>query len=151
MKIAVGADHAGYLLKNTVRDRLAETGHIVSDFGTNTADSVDYPDYARRVCEEVTDGRADAGILFCGTGVGISIAANKVHGIRAAACSEPYSARQSREHNHSNVLCLGGWTVGPGLAMDIVSTWLGAEFSQGERHLRRIAKITTMDNRRSGQ
>ncbi|WP_376791390.1 ribose 5-phosphate isomerase B [Thermoflexus sp.] len=140
MRIAIGADHAGYALKETLAAYLRERGIEVIDFGTHGPDSVDYPDYARPVAEVVARGEADFGVLICGTGIGMSITANKVPGIRAAAVSDVYSARMSRAHNNANILCLGGRVVGPGLAIEILETWLRTPF-EGGRHQRRLEKI----------
>ncbi|MFN3930053.1 MAG: ribose 5-phosphate isomerase B [Thermoflexus sp.] len=144
MRIAIGADHAGYTLKETLVAYLRERGIEVMDFGTHGPDSVDYPDYARPVAEAVARGEADFGVLICGTGVGMSITANKVPGIRAAAVSDVYSARMSRAHNDANILCLGGRVVGPGLAIEILETWLRTPF-EGGRHQRRIEKIRQIE------
>ncbi|AUS98401.1 ribose 5-phosphate isomerase B [Clostridium thermosuccinogenes] len=146
MIIAVGSDHAGYGLKTEIIDHLKQNGYEVLDFGTCDCNSVDYPDYGLSVAEAVKDGRCEKGIIICGTGIGISIAANKVPGIRAAVCSDTYSARMSREHNNANVLSIGARVVGPGLALDIVDTWLKAEF-QGGKHQNRINKITQIEKK----
>jgi len=143
--IALGSDHGGYELKEIIKKHLTERGYCVKDFGVNSPDSVDYPDIAYPVCMSVINGECDKGILICGTGIGISIAANKIRGIRAALCCDCFSARMSREHNDANVLALGGRVVGAGLAVEIVETWLNAEF-QGGRHQRRIDKIHAMEN-----
>ena len=144
MRIAIGSDHAGYRLKRELGRFLAERGLIVDDLGNHDDESTDYPDYARAVGEAVARGAADLGLLVCGTGIGMAITANKVAGIRAAVCSDTYSARMSREHNDANVLCLGGRVVGVGLAEDIVRVWLEASF-QGGRHVRRVEKIKALD------
>ncbi len=144
MRIAIGADHAGYALKETLVAYMRERGLEVLDFGTHSSDSVDYPDYARAVAEAVARGDADFGVLICGTGVGMSIAANKVPGIRAAAVSDVYSARMSRAHNDANILCMGGRVVGPGLAIEILETWLRTPF-EGGRHARRLEKIRQLE------
>jgi ribose 5-phosphate isomerase B len=140
MRIAVAADHAGFELKNEIVSFLRMEGHDVQDLGTYSADSVDYPDYARLVVRELLTGRSDYGILICGTGIGMSIAANRHPGIRAALCTDPFMARISREHNDANVLCLGGRVIGVGLALDIVNAWINASFAGG-RHARRVEKI----------
>lgn len=140
MKIALGADHGGYELKETVKKFLSEKGYEVEDVGTYGSESVDYPDYAQKAVEAILEKRADAGILICGSGIGISIAANRFKGIRAALCSEPYSAKLSRQHNNANVLCMGGRLVGDNMAIEIVETWLNTEF-EGGRHQRRIDKL----------
>src|SRR2546421_9497365 len=137
MKVAIGSDHAGFHLKNRLRDLLRAEGHEVLDVGTNSPESSDYPDFAARVGAEIMSGAAERGVLVCGTGVGMSIAANKVHGIRAAAASESVSARLSRTHNDANVICIGERIVGPEVAAEIVRTFLSTDFSHGERHLRR--------------
>lgn len=143
-KIAVGADHGGYELKNLIVEHLRQSGYAVQDFGTHGPESVDYPDYAYQVARAVAAGEYDLGILICGTGIGMSIAANKIVGVRAAACSDTYSARMSRLHNNANILCLGGRVLGPGLALDIVDVWLSTEF-EGGRHARRVEKIRQME------
>jgi len=140
VKIAIGNDHGGLNFKGDVLDLLRELGHEVVDFGCNSPDSVDYPDYADRVCRAILDGSCQLGILICGSGVGMSMAANRRQGIRAALCQEQFTARMSREHNNANVLCLGARVVGPSLAVEIVRTWLATEF-EGGRHQRRIEKF----------
>jgi ribose 5-phosphate isomerase B len=145
MKLAIGSDHAGFELKNWLRDRLREEGHEVTDHGTNTPESTDYPDYAERVGKAVVARESELGVLVCGTGVGVSIAANKVHGVRAAATSEAVSAEFARSHNDANVVCIGGRIVGPEVAAAIVRTFLETPFSKGERHIRRINKITLLE------
>ncbi len=145
MRIALGSDHAGFSLKQEVKNLLEELGHEVYDAGTHSTESSDSPDFAAAVGRMVAGGEADAGILICGTGVGMSIAANKVKGIRAAACYDPFTARMAREHNDANVLCLGAWVVGKGLAMEIVRAFLSAQFSGAERHLRRISKVKALE------
>ncbi|MBI4794057.1 MAG: ribose 5-phosphate isomerase B [Deltaproteobacteria bacterium] len=137
MKIAIGCDHGGLLLKDVILPLLAELGHEVYDQGTDSPVSVDYPHYAKAVCHLVANEACDLGILICGTGIGMSMAANRNKKIRAALCTDMYSARMSREHNNANVLCLGARVIGPGLAEEIVRTWLATAFA-GERHLRRI-------------
>lgn len=137
MKIAIGCDHGGIGLKPVVVQVLIEQGHDIVDQGTNSEISVDYPDFARSVCELVEKGECDTGILICGTGIGMSMAANRNPAIRAALCNDLFAARMSREHNNANVLCLGARITGPGLAEEIVRTWLSTDFAGG-RHLRRI-------------
>lgn len=149
MKIALGSDHGGYNLKEHIKKMLNEMGIECKDFGTNSIESVDYPDFAEKVAREVAVGEFDQGILCCGTGIGISIAANKVPGIRAAVCGDCFSARMSREHNNANVLCLGERVVGKGLAVQIVETWLEAEFL-GDRHQKRVNKILNIEKKYSG-
>ena len=145
MRIAVGCDHAGFELKQQVLQMLLETGREWQDFGCYDTSSVDYPDVARAVAEAVADGRCERGLLFCGTGIGVSITANKVQGIRAALCYETFSAIASREHNDSNVLCMGARVTGPGLAAEIVKAWLKTPFSGDARHSRRLEKIRQLE------
>ena len=146
MKIAVGADHAGVPLNVRVIQELRDAGHEVSDFGTHDATVPDdYPDYARLIGEAVQNQAAEIGILVCGSGVGAAVAANKMHGIRAALCSDTYSARQSREHDDCNVLCLGARVIGVELALEILRAFVAARFTGEERHLRRLAKIAAME------
>jgi len=137
MKIAIGSDHGGFHLKDSVVGQIIELGHEVNDKGTNSSASVDYPDYADAVCEAVSKGEADFGILICGTGIGMSMAANRRNGIRAALCHDAFTAKMSREHNDANILCLGERVLGVGVALDLVKVWLTTDFSGG-RHLRRI-------------
>lgn len=141
MKIALGADHGGVGHKNKVKEMLLEQGHEVIDFGTNGTDSVDYNDYAIKVAEAVRDHQVDRGILVCGTGVGMSVMANKVKGIRAALVSDLFTAKATREHNDSNVLAMGGRTIPEDLAVKIADVWVNTKFSNDERHVRRIGKI----------
>ena len=140
MRIAIGSDHAGFGLKQAVMSLLSELGHSYEDFGCYNTISVDYPDIAQPVSEAVLQGKFQHGILICSTGIGMSIAANKVSGIRAALCHDTFSARRAREHNDANVLCLGESVTGQGLARDVVATYLVAEFVGG-RHARRVEKI----------
>ena len=137
-KIAIACDHGGYELKLTVVEHLKNNGFEVVDFGCDSTASVDYPDYAVPASKAVAAGECELGILICGTGIGMSLCANKVHGIRAACCSDTFSARLTRVHNDANVLCFGERVVGEGLALDIVDAYLGAEF-EGGKHKRRIA------------
>ncbi len=137
MKVAIGCDHGGIDLKNNVVSVLTELGHDVDDQGCNSTDSVDYPNFAKSVSTLVKDGICDCGILICGTGIGMSMAANRIPGIRAALCNEMFSAKMSREHNDANILCLGARVIGPGLAAEIVKTWMTSDFAGG-RHQRRI-------------
>ena len=148
MKIVIGCDHGALELKKEVLKVLAEFKDIATeDVGTFDAESVDYPDIAERVCGKITKGEADRGIVLCGTGIGISIAANKIKGIRAALCGDVFSARMSREHNDANVLAMGGRVTGFGPAGEIVRTWVTTEFSKGERHVRRIEKMMALENK----
>ena len=140
MRVAIGNDHGGLNFKEELLALLKELGHEVEDFGCNTPDSVDYPDYADLVCRAVLEGDCDRGILICGSGIGMSMAANRRSGIRAALCQEQFGARMSREHNNANVLCLGARIIGPSLAIEIVRTWLETEFAGG-RHQQRIDKF----------
>jgi ribose 5-phosphate isomerase B len=149
VKIAVGADHGGWQLKNHLVAALRAKGHDVDDLGAHGPERVDYPDYAERVSRAVAAGEVDAGVLCCGTGIGMSIAANKVPGVRAAVVSDPYSARMAKEHNHANVLCLGGRVVGDELGRECLIAWLDAT-AQGERHTARVAKIDALDAARLG-
>ena len=137
MKVAIGCDHGGIDLKKDIIAVLRELGHEVEDQGCNSSDSVDYPSFARAVSTLVQDGECERGILICGTGIGMSMAANRIPGIRAALCHEMFSARMSREHNDANILCLGARVTGPGLAQEIVRTWMTSDFSGG-RHQRRV-------------
>lgn len=144
MKIALGSDHAGFQLKNEIIKHLNENGIELKDFGTYGEDSCDYPDYAEAVAHEVVNKNFDFGILVCGTGIGISIAANKVKGIRAALCGDTFSAHSSREHNDANILALGQRVVGTGLALDIVNIFLKSEFLGG-RHQNRVNKLNNLE------
>ena len=137
MKVAIGCDHGGLDLKDIVKSILEELGHEIDDQGCNSSESVDYPNFAKAVSLLVKDGKCERGILICGTGIGMSMAANRIPGIRAALCHEMFSARMSREHNDANVLCLGARVVGQGLAAETVRTWMTTDFAGG-RHLRRI-------------
>ena len=147
MKIAMGADHGGVSLKETIKQHLEEQGHEVLDLGTYDTASCHYPVYAEKVARAVAAGQAERGILVCGTGIGMSIAANKIPGIRAAAVSDCFTAQATREHNDANILCLGERTVGPGLAMRIVDTYLAAQF-QGGRHQTRLDMIAALEKAR---
>ena len=140
MKIAIGSDHVGSELKPVIMEHLQSKGHDLHDFGAYSAESTDYPIYGIQVAEAVAKGEYDLGILICGTGIGISLAANKVKGIRACTCSEPYSAQMARRHNNANVLCFGARVVGSELAKMIVDAWLEAEY-EGGRHARRVQEI----------
>ena len=140
-RVAVGADHAGYPLKVEVVAWLKSNGYEFTDLGTNSADPVDYPDYAFAVGEAVTSGRADVGIIICGSGVGASVAANKIPGVRAGLCHDTFSARQGREDDDTNVLCLGARVIGTNVAYEILKSFLSARFSGLERHQRRLNKV----------
>jgi ribose 5-phosphate isomerase B len=146
MRIAIGADHGGYELKQQIAEFLIARGHQVQDLGTHNLDSVDYPDFAALVARAVAAGEAERGITICGTGIGVSMAANKVHGIRAALCTDCYMARMAREHNDAQVLCLGARVLGIGSALDIVQVFLKSEFLGG-RHARRVGKINALEGK----
>lgn len=147
MKITIGSDHGAVSLKDEVKLILKEYDNVeVKDIGTFGAESVDYPDIAEKVCADVTSNKADRGIVLCGTGLGISIAANKIKGIRCALCHDVYSAKMSREHNNANVLAMGGRVIGFGLAGEIVRAWLSTEFAGG-RHERRVNKIMALESK----
>lgn len=139
--IAIGSDHGGFELKNEIMRHLEERGIEYKDYGTYTADSCDYPVYGKAVAHAVADGECEYGIIICGTGIGISMAANKIHGIRAAVCGDCFSAEATRLHNNANILALGARVTGPGLALKIVDTFLDTPFSNEERHIRRISQI----------
>jgi ribose 5-phosphate isomerase B len=143
--IAIGSDHAAFLFKEEIKVFLLKKGHTVKDFGTSGTEPVDYCEYGFAVAESVSIGDCELGILFCGTGVGMAISANKVKGIRAVVCSEPYSAKLSKAHNDTNVLALGARVVGIELAKMIIDEWLNARF-EGERHVKRIQKISDYEN-----
>ncbi|HEX7958659.1 MAG TPA: ribose 5-phosphate isomerase B [Terriglobales bacterium] len=152
MRIAVGADHAGTPLNEVVISELRRLGHEVVDLGTyDPSQPDDYPDYAAAVAEELTSGRCERGLLICGSGVGVAVAANKVPGIRAGMCHDFYSAHQGVEHDNMNVLCLGARVVGPELMLDLVRAFLAARFTGEERHRRRLAKISGLEHRLSGE
>lgn len=146
MKIGIGNDHAAVEMKQQIVAFLEELGHEVVNYGTDTNDSCDYPVYGEKVGRAVVNGDVECGILICGTGVGISIAANKVKGVRAVVCSEPYSAKLSKQHNNTNILAFGARVVGIELAKMIVEEWLGTEF-EGDRHQRRVSMISDIENR----
>jgi ribose 5-phosphate isomerase B len=146
MRIAVAADHGGYPLNERVIEELRAAGHEIEDFGTHDGSQPDdYPDYALAVGRSVQSGRVEVGILICGSGVGASVAANKLDGVRAALCGDTYSAHQSREHDDCNVLCLGARVVGSELALEIVRAFVAARFTGEERHRRRLAKINDIE------
>lgn len=143
--IAIGNDHGGYRLKRELLRHLDERKILYRDLGCESEASCDYPDYARAVCRAVGAGECETGVLICGTGIGMSIAANKCRGIRAACCSDTYSARFSRRHNDANVLCLGGRVIGPGLACELLDIFLATPYDGGERHGRRLQKIADLE------
>ena len=145
MKIAIACDHGALELKLAVKEHLQEEGYEVCDFGTDSPASCDYPDFAAPAARAVAAGECEKGIVLCSTGIGVSIAANKVHGIRCALLSDPMSARLTREHNDTNMMAMGAFIVGKALALQIVDTWLNTEFSRGERHQRRIDKLTALE------
>lgn len=144
--IALGADHAGWELKEALKAWLIEHSHQILDFGTHSPDPVDYPDYAVQVAEAVASGKAERGVLICGTGIGMAMTANKVPGVRAALCSDPFTARMSREHNDANVLTLGGRLMDKELGLEILQMWLDTPFAGG-RHARRLGKIAQIERR----
>ena len=146
MKVAIGSDHAGFELKEYLFKELQKCGFDMIDCGTKSSESVDYPDIARKVCDLVLSGEVPFGIAICGTGIGISVAANKIHGIRAALCHTEFSARMARQHNNANVLALGGRVFGTGVALDIAKTFLSEKFSDVERHKKRIQKMMDFEN-----
>ena len=146
MRVAIGADQGGYELKQQVAEFLIAQGYVVSDLGIHRLESVDYPDMAALVARAVAAGEAERGILICGTGIGVSLAANKVDGVRAALCADCYMARMAREHNDAQILCLGGRVLGVGSALDIVQVFLGSEFLGG-RHARRVDKISALERK----
>ncbi len=145
MKIAIGCDHGGLEHKNAIAEHLKKRGFEVDDYGIYEQVSVDYPEIAKKVCASITSGKNELGILVCGTGIGMSIAANKVKGIRAAACSEHFSAKFTRLHNNSNVICLGGRVIGVGTAIELADLFVDTEF-EGGRHQRRVDMITDIEN-----
>jgi ribose 5-phosphate isomerase B len=144
MKIALGADHGGYSLKEKIKNWLESSGYTVVDFGCSSAESVDYPEYALMVANEVATGTEDIGILVCGTGIGMSMTANKVPGIRAALCNDVYCAEHARRHNDANIMAIGGRIVAPETAIEIVKTFLTSDF-EGGRHARRVEKIMQVE------
>jgi ribose 5-phosphate isomerase B len=144
MKIAIGSDHGGFELKKKIRSLLIELGHEVLDLGCYSPDPVDYPIQGRKVAKSVASGQCERGILVCGTGIGMSIVANRIPGIRATVCHDLFTARMSREHNDSNILCMGGRVIGPGLAEEMVKVWLMTPF-KGGRHSRRINMIDSLE------
>jgi ribose 5-phosphate isomerase B len=145
MIIAVACDHAGFPMKKVVIDEVLSSGHSVLDFGTDSTESVDYPDFAEKLGRSIQQGDAVRGILLCGSGVGAAVAANKMHGIRAGVCHDTYSAHQCVEHDDVNVLALGARIIGPELVRELVRAFLGAEYSQEERHERRLKKVLALE------
>lgn len=145
MKISLGCDHGALALKNKVVTHLEKLGYEVKDFGTDTTDSCDYPDFAAAAARAVAAGECERGIVLCTTGIGVSITANKVKGVRCALLSDPWSAKMTRLHNDTNMMALGAGVVGENLALEIVDTWLGTEFSGEERHQRRIDKVMSLE------
>ena len=151
MRVVVGTDHAGFDLKEPILEQLRSLGHAPIDVGCNSRDAVDYPDFARAIAETILDGKADVGIMLCGSGVGGCVAANKFPGIRAGLCHDTYSAHQGREDDDVNVLCLGARVIGRALAAEIVDTFLKAQFSGIERHRRRVQKIEAIEKQYCGE
>ncbi|MDP9171535.1 MAG: ribose 5-phosphate isomerase B [Acidobacteriota bacterium] len=147
MKLVIGSDHAGLELKKLLSAHLANLGHEITDVGTDTTDAVDYPDYAEKVGNAVLDGSVERGILICGSGVGASVAANKLPGIRAGLCHDFYSAHQGVEHDDMNVLVLGGRVIGPQTAIELVNAYTCARFTGEERHVRRLKKIDVLEEK----
>ena len=147
MRVAVATDHAGFPLKEDVICVIQKAGHEVIDLGTDSTQPVDYPDYAEKLGRAIVDGKADRGVLICGSGVGASIAANKIKGIYAGLCHDVYSAHQGVEHDDMNVLCLGARIIGPAVVPELVQAFLGAEFSTEERHHRRVGKIHNLESK----
>ena len=145
MRIAIGSDHAGFALKEVLRPELEALGDTVTDFGTHSEQSMDYPDIAFPLAEAVAQGEFDLGVLICSNGVGPSIAANKVHGIRAALCHDVFSAKRARQHTNANVLCMGSWAIGRGAAWEVLRAFRDAEF-EGGRHQRRLDKLNARDH-----
>lgn len=139
--IAIGSDHAGFEMKEALKAHLAQRGCEVLDFGTDSAESCDYPEFAKAVAHAVADGRAESGVLICGTGIGMSMAANKVKGIRAAVIGDAFSAKATREHNDANVLCMGARVIDTEKAVEFLDIFLDTPFSEGENHIRRIGKL----------
>ena len=146
MKIVIGCDHAATELKEVVKKHIEEKGYEICDVGTYTSDSCHYPVYAHAACEKILSGECELGILICGTGIGMSMAANKHKGIRAACCSDTFSARLTREHNDANMLCFGARVVGAGLALDLVDAFLGAEYLGNGNHVVRVAMLNDIEN-----
>ena len=147
MKIAIGCDHGGFEIKNELVSHLTKRGFECEDMGIYSLEPVDYPDIAVKVAEAITSGQCERGILVCGTGIGMSLAANKIKGIRAAVCSDHFSAKYTRLHNDANILCMGGRVVGPGTACELADLFIDTEFSNGERHINRINKISALEEK----
>ncbi|MBR4682162.1 MAG: ribose 5-phosphate isomerase B [Elusimicrobiaceae bacterium] len=147
MKIAIGCDHAGFTLKNTVAEQVRRLGHEVLDCGTDSPERADYPDFADKVAQAIATNQAQRGILICGSGVGVCVAANKTKGIRACVCHDAYTAKQAVEHDALNVLCLGARIIGPALAEELVTQFLNASFSNEARHQRRLEKVEAIENK----
>lgn len=145
MKIALGCDHAGFALKDTVAKQVRLLGHEILDCGTDSSQSVDYPDFAEKVARAVVDKQAQRGILICGSGVGVCVTANKIKGVRASICHDAYTAKQAVEHDGLNVLCLGARIIGPATAEELVTRFLNASFSNEERHQRRLHKVLALE------
>ena len=145
MKIAIACDHGGFKLKQAVIQELKRLGHEVEDFGTYNEESCDYPDYASKAAKAVASGECEKGVVICGTGIGVSITANKVKGIRCALCHDVYSAKKTRQHNDANMLAMGARVIGEGLALEIVDAFFTSEF-EGGRHIRRIEKMMALEN-----
>ncbi len=146
MKIAVACDHAGFPIKASIIEELNKLGHVTSDLGTCSTDPVDYPDFSKAAAEAVMHGQAERAVLICGSGAGACVAANKFKGIRAATCHDSFSAHQCVEDDDVNILCLGARIIGPGLAVELVRFYAGAQFSNAERHKRRLAKVAQFEN-----
>ncbi|WP_442507286.1 ribose 5-phosphate isomerase B [Novipirellula sp. SH528] len=145
LRVAIGGDHAGFSLKKIIVERFGDQVSAMIDCGTNSEASCDYPDFAIAVSKEILEGRADKGIMVCGSGVGVSVAANKIHGIRASICHDTYSAHQGVEHDDMNVLCIGGRIIGSELAFEIIQAFLGAQYEPEDRHARRLAKVLKIE------
>ena len=147
MRLVVGSDHAGFILKQEIAEELRRQGHEVLDVGTHSTEPVDYPDFAEAVGRAVIEGRAERGVLICGSGVGASVAANKLPGVRAAICHDTYSSHQGVEHDDMNVLVMGSRVIGPALAQELVSAYLSGKFTKEERHMRRLNKVRAIEKR----
>ena len=145
LRVAIGGDHAGFSLKKMIVERFGDQVSAMIDCGTNSEASCDYPDFAIAVAKEILEGRAEKGIMVCGSGVGVSVAANKIHGIRASICHDTYSAHQGVEHDDMNVLCIGGRIIGSELAFEIIQAFLGAQYEPEDRHARRLAKVLKIE------